>query len=71
MSLTNEWIHVSEREPTEEDYKRGDGWVIVAFEDGTVRRGYKSHCEKRWFSETPNNKVTYWMPFPLPPKEEK
>ena len=39
MSLTNEWIHVSEREPTEEDYKRGDGWVIVAFEDGTVRRG--------------------------------
>lgn len=34
-----DWIPVSEREPTEEEYKRGDGWVIVAFEDGTVRRG--------------------------------
>lgn len=65
-----EWISVQERLPTYEEFRRGHGYVIVAFESGDVRCGWLSLTNKTWARETSKDKVTHWMPFPDPPKEE-
>ncbi len=69
--MSNEWISVKDRLPTAEEMRRGHGYVIVAFESGDVRRGWLSLSKKTWSHETPQNRVTHWMPFPEPPKEEE
>ncbi len=66
-----EWISVEERLPTCEEMRRGHGNVIAAFESGAVRTSWVSQFLKGWAHETSQDKVTHWMPFPDPPKEER
>lgn len=68
-----EWISVKDRLPEIADM------VLVCTQNGVIdsawRTGFQfSALEGHWdtYSERffKNDKVTYWMPFPEPPKEE-
>jgi hypothetical protein len=63
---TPKWISVKdERKP-----KNGEDTLVVVF------NGYETYidtdffvCDREWYLESENRKVTHWMPLPEPPKE--
>jgi len=73
----NEWIPVTERLPTGDDYmpcyENYDGAVLWYTNSGVMGLGWYYDSTGNW-SDTedcsPLGKVTHWMPLPQPPKEE-
>lgn len=62
-----EWISVKDRLPEKNSI------VLVCMDNGRYKVVLTSHLSSNgeWISYDKNRKVTHWMPFPEPPKEEK
>lgn len=62
-----EWISVKDRLPEKNSI------VLVCMDNGKYKVVLTSHLSSNgeWISYDKNRKVTHWMPFPEPPKEEK
>lgn len=63
-----EWISVKDRLPEKNRI------VLVCMDNGqykAVLTSYLSSSDGEWISYDKNRKVTHWMPFPEPPKEEE
>lgn len=62
-----EWISVKDRLPEKNSI------VLVCMDNGQYKVVLTSHLSSNgeWISYDKNRKVTHWMPFPEPPKEEE
>lgn len=62
-----EWISVKDRLPEKNNI------VLVCTDNGQYKVVLTSHLSSygEWISYDKNRKVTHWMPFPEPPKEEE
>ena len=67
-NITYQWFDASKRHPKPTEYNK-DGYVIVAYEDGTVTRGYVFNNE--WSFKNLHGRALYWTPFPTHPKLEE
>ena len=68
-SVTYEWIDATKQLPEAKDYN-ADGFVIVAYEDGTVSKGYYTLLNK-WTYEDRRGKAMFWTRYPEHPKKEE
>ncbi len=62
-----EWISVKDRLPEKNSI------VLVCMDNGQYKVVLTSHLSSygEWISYDKNRKVTHWMPFPEPPKEDE
>jgi hypothetical protein len=68
------WIPVSERPPEESEYRNDDTRELIPLlvcVDGTEYPFRAVYDGKHWGDGWSETDVKYWMPLPLPPKEEK
>lgn len=63
-----EWIDASKRLPSAKDYNK-DGFVIVAYEDGSVGKGYYTISDT-WAYKNRHGNALFWAPYPAHPCNE-
>lgn len=68
-SVTYDWIDAAKHIPEAKDYNK-DGCVIVAYEDGTVSKGYYTLSD-RWAFQELHGKAMFWTQYPEHPKKEE
>lgn len=60
-----EWKDASKKFPEIKDYNK-DGSVIVAYEDGSVSKGYVT-TKGEWAFKERHGKAMFWAPYPEHP----
>ncbi len=65
-----EWKDAATTIPKVEDYNK-DGSVIVAYEDGTVSKGWYSSLNEKWAHLDRHGKALFWAPYPEHPMKEE
>ena len=66
---TLEWRDASKMLPKPSDYNKS-GYVIVAYEDGNVDKGFVK-LTGEWAFKDRYGKAMYWTPYPDHPKKEE
>jgi len=80
MADRNRWIPVAERLPKGADTSGeicenvnlllDDGLVTCGWMNGITGKVYYLNARDDYIQKAPINRVTHWMPLPMPPKEE-
>ena len=66
---TLEWRDATKQLPEVKDYNK-DGYVIVAYEDGNVGKGYVK-ITGEWAFKDLHGKAMFWAPYPDHPSQEE
>ena len=66
---TLKWRDATKQLPEAKDYNK-DGYVIVAYEDGSVSKGYYTLADK-WAFQSRHGKAMFWTPYPDHPKKDE
>lgn len=67
-NATQEWFDAAKQIPKPNDYNK-DGHVIVAYEDGSVSKGYE--WQGKWAHANLHGAALYWSRYPEHPHPEQ
>lgn len=63
------WHDCNKKSPAYGEYNK-EGYVIVAYEDGTVTNGSFDAVRGEWRNEDSHGRALYWTPYPEHPVPE-